>query len=99
MNVDPSFITPEAWSLLGKNLAYLILFVGSMLGLGLSAVFALGFIPSLVTTGHIPRSMNNLRLPLFGLSFIFGASAAFMASQMLPGMVDALETIYSRWFL
>jgi hypothetical protein len=99
MNVDPSFITPEAWSLLGKNLVYLIFFVCSVLGFALSMIFALGFIPSLVTTGHIPRNMNNLRLPLLTLALILGGSAAFFASQMVPGMVDALETIYTRWFL
>ena len=99
MQVDPSFITPDAWGLLGKNLVYLILFVVSVLGMGLSLVFALGFIPSLVTTGHIPTSVGNLRLPLLGLALLCAVSAIFMASQMIPGMIDALETIYTRWFL
>ena len=67
--------------------------------MGLSMIFALGFIPSLVTSGHVPRSVGNLKLPLFGLALLFGAGAIVMAAQMLPGMVDALETVYTRWFL
>jgi hypothetical protein len=99
MNVDPSFVTPEAWSLLGKSLIYLVFFVASMIGMGLSMVFSLGFIPSLVASGHVPSSMGTLRLPLLVLGLLCGVSAVFMASQMLPDMVDALGTVYTRWFL
>ena len=97
--VDPGFISPYAWSLIGENLIYLILFVGSMLVMALCMAFSLGFIPSLVTTGHIPSSLGKIRLPLLLIGAAAVVSAAAMLFIMLPGMKEALATIYTRYLI
>ena len=96
---DPALITSELWTGLGNHLTFLWGFVGSVWVFGLSLLIALGAIPSLVATGHLPRVARYSQPLFFGSAATGAAAAVFFMSQMAPGIYDVLGAFWSRWFL
>lgn len=96
---DPNFITSEVWAALGANLKLLWGFVAAVWIFGFSLLFALGFIPSLVTSGHISPKAKRSQPLLYASATAGAVGIVFFLSQMAPGVRDAVATIWTRWFL
>ena len=99
--MEPSFIDTDLWSALGLNLKYLWAFVGSIFLLGLSLLFSIGIIPSLVGSGHVPATDPGLAKvvqPLLYITAVIAAIAAILlTAQFVPGIRDTVIGIFNRF--
>ncbi len=99
--MDPHFITGDLWRSLTSNLMLLWGFAGSVILFAGSLLLAIGVIPSLVGSGHLPaRPPGPAKVvrPLFFLLALVGAvGVAFFLSQFLPGVVDTMTDIWDRF--
>lgn len=99
--MDPNFITSNVWSDLTGNLMLLWMFLGSVILFAGSLLFAIGVIPSLVGSGHLPSpppGAAKVVRPLFFLTAVLGiAGIAFTLSQLIPGLPDVLASIADRF--
>ena len=62
--VDPSALTAADWDQVTVTLSFIWAFFGAQVSAALNFTLAHAFIPSLVTTGHIPKAANKVR-PFF----------------------------------
>lgn len=96
--MDPHFITTAEWAMTGQLLRFfwgLLLFIISFAG---NLLLALSFIPSLVGTGHLPKSALSIRPVLF----VIAAGSIVMAAYLFYRMVQ-LHTVFgiiypTRWW-
>ena len=99
--MDPNFINHDLWGRLTDNLMLMWGFLGSVLLFAGSLLFAIGVIPSLVASGHLPASPPGpakVVRPLFFLAAIAGAAGiVFTLSRVIPGLQDLLPHIWNRW--
>ena len=98
--MDPSFINHDLWGRLTDNLMLMWGLVGSVFLFAGSLLFALGIIPSLVASGHLPSSPPGPAKVVRPLLFLLAAAGAtgivYTLSRVIPGMWDLLQLIWPR---
>ena len=95
--MDPTFITTAEWAQTGQILRFffaevlfIICFAGNML-------LALAFLPSLVTTGHLPRAILGVRPMLLVIAFSSLAMVVYFFFRMIQ-LHDVFGVLYpGRW--
>jgi hypothetical protein len=98
MMPDPAAIGPFEWSEIGKLLHNLWFFLALNFTFAITMLTAHALIPSLVSTGHLPRSANLLRSTItLGALAILGLSVTLMFYTQ--DVAKVVERIYDRYWI
>ena len=93
--MDPNFIGASDWDQIGTTLGFLIAVPLSVIGFAFPMLFAKALIPSMVSSGHLPKRVEKVK-PLFylasGLSFLV---FLWVLTSFIQGSA-ILEHIYGR---
>ena len=95
--LDPDPITMSVWADINSVLLFLGIFIVLIATFAASILVGVAFIPSLVSTGHIPKSAMKL-LPVavaFGVVALIGAGV-FMALVVIG--YQKVDDFFPRWF-
>ncbi len=96
--VDPAAINTNAWSDITTWQVFLALYLISIVIVAFSFLTAHALIPSLVSSGHLPKQLLKLRPPMyFGAVVFIGVAVVLMAITVQNTLL--LEDLYNRfWF-
>jgi hypothetical protein len=95
---DPNGLTSADWTNIHNWLTLLWIFFPLIITFAFSMLIAHAFIPSAVMTGHLPRAVSYLRIPLtiIGLLALAAALVFFISAAFL--LPEALRNFYARFF-
>ena len=96
--MDPAFLTNFEWTELGKTLILLWAFLLLIVLFAANLLLAHAFIPSLVSTGHLPEGFLRWRNPLYGAAILFFGLAMYVIA-LAADRAHIVGDIYPRWFL
>ena len=68
--IDPNYIGPEAWAYVSIFVRNIWFFVVSILVFAAHMVIGHAAIPSLIQSRHIPRTFNNIRIPIYAIAIL-----------------------------
>lgn len=91
--IDPKTITGLDWPGFQALVTFLWLLVIFNVGFAGAMLFGQGVIPSLITTGHLPRGLGNYRPLLILLGFLSLAVAVFVLLSWF-GSLPVVYEIY-----
>ena len=95
---DPQFLDSEVWASIGELLTWLGLFALFVIGSGLSFLLAHAVVPSLVTTGHLPRQVEKVRIALYLVALVaFVGAVWFFIRFVVTG--EVISQIYDRFWI
>lgn len=95
---DPSYIDEEIWHGISVFLTHLIYVVFMIIGFAGNFLLAHAFIPSLVSSKHLPVIANKLRLVFYFGALVFFIAAVFFIIQTINSL-DVIPKIYDRWWI
>jgi len=95
---DPAFITSVTWAEIGKWLHALWSFFFLTIVFGFSMLIGHAFIPSLVSTGHLPQHMLKMRRTFTAVA-ILALVAAMVFLSIAVARTALLENVYDRWWI
>jgi|TARA_B100001750_G_scaffold247983_1_gene276042 hypothetical protein len=93
--VDPSALTAADWDQVTVTLSFIWAFFGAQVSAALNFTLAHAFIPSLVTTGHIPKAANKVRPFFYGATVAFAMGAVWSMVNFINAS-EVLRNIYPR---
>ena len=96
--MDPAFLTNFEWTELGKTITLLWVFLLLIVLFAANLILAHVFIPSLVSTGHLPERILRLRNPLYGVAILFFGVAMYVIA-LASDRAHIVEDIWPRWYL
>jgi hypothetical protein len=95
--LDPDPVTMSVWADINSVLLFLGIYIVLIATFAASVLVGVAFIPSLVSTGHLPKAAMKL-LPV---AVAFGVLALIAAGVFLAMVVldyQKVDDIYPRWF-
>ena len=95
---DPSYIDEPLWHGISVFLTHLIYVVFMIIGFSGNFLLAHAFIPSLVSSKHLPLIANKLRIVFYLGALVFFIAAIFFIIQTLNNL-DVIPKIYDRWWI
>ena len=96
--MDPAFLTNFEWTEIGKTLTLLWVFLLLIILFAANLILAHTFIPSLVSTGHLPERILRLRSPLYVAAILFFGVAMYVLA-LASDRAHIIEDIWPRWYL
>ena len=96
--LDPEPLTMSGWADVSNFLLYLGIYIIFIATFAFSLLISLAVIPSLVSTGHIPRQALKLRPLGIGFSVIALMAAASFMGLVVSGYVG-FDDFFPRWFM
>ena len=93
--MDPEFITSADWARIGNLLHFFWYAVLCSIGFGFNFLLAHAIIPSLVSTGHIPQSVNKARR-MFYIGALGFLSLVVLNLIIIASKLDTLTVIWDR---
>jgi hypothetical protein len=95
---DPVAVSAAQWSEIGNWMHWLWAYFFCIIIIAFTFLTAHAVIPSLVSSGHLPRKYLNLRQPMYLTVVIFiGAAVFFM--WWTVGNSLLLEDLYNRFWI
>ena len=95
---DPTAIGSIEWSEIGRLLHNLWFYLGLIFAFAVTSLIAHAIIPSLVSTGHLPRNANLLRFSLTIAALgILGGALTLLAYTV--GVARLIEVFYDRYWI
>ena len=95
---DPQFLDSEIWAGIGEFLTWVGLFALFVIASGLNFLLAHAIVPSLVTTGHLPRRVEKVRVVLYLAALgAFGLAVWFFVRMSITG--EVISDIYNRFWI
>ena len=95
---DPQFLDSEIWAGIGEFLTWLGLFTLFVIGSGLNFLLAHAVVPSLVTTGHLPKKVEKSRVVFYLVSLVaFVGAIWFVVRLLVTG--EVISDIYDRFWI
>ncbi len=96
--VDPASVNAELWSDIGNWLHWLWAYFFVIVTIAATFLTAHAFIPSLVSTGHLPSKFLALRGPMYlGVITLIGLAVFFMVLTVNNTLL--LEDLYNRFWI
>ena len=96
--MDPEFLTNEHWSGISAMLRFLGAFWFFIIGCALTLLIAHAIVPSLVSTGQLPKSVARVRPVLYlGALGILSFALIFLTLTVING--DVIKDIWERWWI
>jgi hypothetical protein len=96
--VDPVSVSGADWSEIGNWLHWLWAYFFCIVIIAFSFLFAHAIIPSLVTSGHLPREALKLRRPIYtGAVLFLGLAMLFLTWTVHNSHL--LEKVYNRFWI
>ena len=96
--VDPEAVDAALWADIGHWMHWLWAYLFSVVFLAFSFLTAHAVIPSLVSSGHLPRKFLKLRSPMYLFAVVFfGLAVFFMVWTVQNTML--LEELYDRFWI
>ena len=95
--LDPDPVTMSVWADINSVLLFLGIYIVLIATFAASVLVGVAFIPSLVSTGHLPKAAMKF-LPV---AVAFGVLALIAAGVFLAMVVldyQKVDDIYPRWF-
>jgi hypothetical protein len=95
---DPKALTSSNWNDIHNWLTFLWIYFPLIITFAFTMLVAHGFIPSLVSTKHLPQSANKIKAPLtvFALS-VLGVAMVFMVLA-INATLD-VEKVWDRYLI
>ena len=95
---DPKALTSANWGDIHNWLTYFWIYFPLIITAAFCALTAHAFIPSLISTGHLPQSAGRFRKPLtiFGLLVLVVAAVLFV---MVVKLTLRVENIWNRFLI
>ncbi len=90
---DPKALTNANWLAIHNWLTYFWLYFPLIITAAFSALIAHAFIPSLISTGHLPQSAGRWRKPLT----VFGLLVLVMAAVLFVMVVQLTLRVGDVW--
>ncbi|MEE8465839.1 MAG: hypothetical protein V3S68_05125 [Dehalococcoidia bacterium] len=90
---DPKALTSVEWNNIHMFLQWFWIYLPIVVTFAITMLTAHALIPSLVNTGHIPESMQRLRMPLTG----FAALVFVLAVVILVLGINATLDVRQVW--
>ena len=96
--VDPEAVDALLWAAIGHWMHWLWAYLFSVVILAFSFLTAHALIPSLVSSGHLPRKFLKLRIPMYlSAAGFFGLAVFFMVWTVEN--TKAIEDLYNRFWI
>ena len=97
--MEPVTLTTLIWADIGKFLSNMWFFVLLVIIFAASMLIGHNAIPSLVSSGHVPDSLQKLRLPIYIVALIsLLAALSFLYVGFGHGL-DAISQIYPDYWI
>jgi magnesium-transporting ATPase (P-type) len=96
--IDPEAINSLLWSQIGDWLHWFWAYAFCIVILAFTFLIAHAIIPSLVSSGHLPRSFMNIRRPMYIGVFIFMGLAMLFLTWTVNNTY-LLEKLYNRFWI
>ena len=96
--MDPNFITASDWIEIGRVLTFLFLVPISVISFAFPLLIARAIIPSLVGTGHLPKIVLRLSIPLHLMSATAFVALIWVFFNLLTGS-GVIGEVYPRWWI
>ncbi len=97
--MDPNYISLEAWQHVSTFVTYIWLFVLSMVIFAANMLIGHNAIPSLIKSQHIPSSLNKARVPFYGVSIVAFVAAVIFVLLAFQGGRAAIKLIYPEFWI
>ena len=95
---DPAAVTASDWSEIGNWLHWLWAYSFCIVILAFGFLTAHAVIPSLVSTGHLPKRLLELRRPIYlGVAIFLGLAMLFLTWTVVNSLL--LENVYNRFWI
>ena len=95
---DPTPITALDWGEIGTWMHWLWAYFFTIVALAFTFLTAHAIIPSLVSSGHLPKDFLKLRRPMYGaVVLLVGLAALFMTWTVDNSRV--IENFYNRFWI
>lgn len=95
---DPKALTSVEWQNIHMFLQWFWIYLPIVVVFAVTMLTAHALIPSLVNTGHIPESMQRLRIPLTGFAALVFVLAVVILVLGINATLDVRE-VYNRWLI
>ena len=96
--VDPAAVNADSWSQIGDWLHWLWAYFFCIVILAFTFLTAHAIIPSLVSSGHLPRTYLKLRRPMYtGVIIFIGLAMLFLTWTVTNSHL--LEDVYNRFWI
>ncbi|MSQ05581.1 MAG: hypothetical protein EXR54_03405 [Dehalococcoidia bacterium] len=95
---DPTALTSANWQDIHNWLTFFWIYFPLIITAAFCALTAHAFIPSLISTGHLPQSAGRFRKPLtiFGLLVLVVAAVLFV---MVVKLTIRVENVWNRFLI
>ncbi len=97
-HLDPDYITGANWDQLGDTLFFLWGVPLVVIVFAFSLLFARAIIPSLVTSGHLPTKVFQLRLVLYGVAAVAVGVLVWVVLNFVRE-IRVIEDFYFKWWI
>ncbi len=95
--LDPDPVTMSVWADINSVLLFLGIYIVLISTFAASVLVGLAFIPSLVSTGHLPRSAMKLLPVAIALGLLALIGAGVFLALVVIGYQKA-DDFFPRWF-
>ncbi len=96
--VDPVAVSAPAWSDIGNWLHWLWAYFFCIVIIAFTFLIAHAIVPSLVSSGHLPKSFLKLRQPMYIGVAVFLALAMLFLTWTVNNS-HLLENLYNRFWI
>jgi hypothetical protein len=99
MMPDPDAMNSVDWLEIGKWLTRIWVYFFCIVGFAFTLLTAHALIPSLVSTGHIPKELaDRVRPPMYATAVVLLAAIGFFLA-LTVGKAHHIENFYDRWWI
>ena len=95
---DPKALTTVEWNNIHLFLQWFWIFLPIVVTFAITMLTAHALIPSLVNTGHLPESVQRLRLPLTGFAALVFVAGVVILVLGINATLDVRQ-IYNRFLI
>ncbi len=95
---DPKALTSADWQIIQQWLTYFWIYFPLIITAAFCALTAHAFIPSLISTGHLPASAGRLRKPLTVFTVLVLLVAAVLFVRVVT-LTLHLDNIWNRYLI
>ena len=88
---DPKALTSVEWNNIHMFLQWFWIYFPIVVTFGLTLLVAHAVIPSMVSTGQLPESIQKLRVPLTGVAALLFVAGAVILSLGINAQLDVKE--------
>ncbi len=93
---DPKALTSVEWNNIHLFLQWFWIYFPLVVTFAITLLVAHALIPSLVITGHLPESMQRLRVPLTGFAALVFAAGVVILVLAINSALDVRQ-VYNRF--